>query len=767
MEEANENIEISSADAEYILDETSDNQLESADPNAIYVSTTGDDLTGDGSQNKPYKTIKQGIDNSNNESTIYLTEGNFDANNLTIDKTLTIEGKKDKTFIDAQNLARIFSMSSDAKLTLIGLTLINGNMADNETGIGGSIYNDGGELTIIDCTIKNSFANNTAGAIYSSGILNIRNSNIINNTATIYAGAIYTSGSTVIENSNFRENEAPGDGSTTAGIGGAIICRGNTLIRDTIFANNFAHYSAGAISSYNDISLDNCSFLNQKTNYTGGAISNHGHAIINNSIFSKNEARFYAAAILAPPSGVHVITEAYNTIFEKNFVGAHGAVSNNFKNVELKMENCALVGNYIVLEQGGKIYGDIALDDNASLLYCWWGQNEISPYYYSPHSEDWESWKINASRWLVMEFTSSNGIIEQDVNNVLNVNIKHFFDNETKEIYDYDEDINLPLTVTFYTSAGQTIGEATLENGSASINYIPGYNVKTVYAKLNNQTIEISVKQKNESQLIANDLSKYYKDNKQLEVKLTDKNNNSLYNKTIKVMLNGKEYVFTSNENGIVKVPLDLNPGTYTAKIIFADDEYRNQNKTVKITVLKNKTSISASKLIKYYGNGTGLSVKLLDNNKNPIRNKTVKITINGKTYSRTTNSKGIATLAINHKTGTYSVKISFGGDKFYQGSSKTIYVYVKSPRLTVQRTTIHRNSYFAATFKDMNGNAIKNAKVKFILNGKTYFKTTNANGVATLKIIVRIGTYTIKSGFRSTNPYGTTVFTNRIKVIK
>lgn len=90
-----------------------------------------------------------------------------------------------------------------------------------------------------------------------------------------------------------------------------------------------------------------------------------------------------------------------------------------------------------------------------------------------------------------MEFTSSNGIIKQDVNNVLTVNIKYYFDNETKEIYDYNEDINLPLTVKFYTSILNTIAEVKLVNGSATINYIPENNVKKVYAKLNNQIFEL------------------------------------------------------------------------------------------------------------------------------------------------------------------------------------------------------------------------------------------------------------------------------------
>ena len=66
---------------------------------------------------------------------------------------------------------------------------------------------------------------------------------------------------------------------------------------------------------------------------------------------------------------------------------------------------------------------------------------------------------------------------------------------------------------------------------------------------------------------------------------------------------------------------LDINsyPGTYDAIISFIDDDYKNQKKTVKITVLKNSTSINARNMVKYFKNGTKLTVKLLDNNKKVI----------------------------------------------------------------------------------------------------------------------------------------------------
>lgn len=677
-------IEIESLNSESIQDETSLNQLKESNSNSIYVSTDGDDINGDGSKNKPFETIKQGIDNSINGSTIYLSEGEFEGFNLTIDKTLTIEGKTDKTIIDAKNIARIFIMNSDAKLTLIGLNLINGNIIADGAGVGGSIYNNGGELTLINCTIKDSYADLYGGAIFNNnGKLTIIKSNIINNSAVQYGGAIYSSGITEIEKSYFRENHITAE----KGVGGAIACGGIAHIEDTVFFKNYAIYSAGAILSLANTTINNCSFINQTTEYTGGAISNHNYMIINNSQFINGYSRFYAAAILAPPSGQHVVTEVYNTVFDGNHVTNHAAVSNNFKDTELKMENCALVNNYI-LTMGVKGYGDVALDDNASLLYCWWGQNEIGNYY-SPHSDAWEAWKINASKWLIMTFTSSNEIIAQDKNNVLTVSLHQFFDNETKEIYDYDEDINLPLSVKFYTSTGKVIDNVIMKNGTAVLNYKPELNVRYVYAQLNNQTLNISVKMKDESKLIVNNLTKYYLENKPLTIKLTDSNNLSLTEKTVIIKISGKEYQKKTDTKGMINLGIDLSPGTYNAVISFEDDDYRNQKKTVKITILKNKPSINAkNKSFKDKTKIKKYSVVLKNSLGETLKNKKVTLKVNGKTYNAKTDANGKAVFKINKltKKGTFSATISYARDKSYSKVNKKVKITVKQSFKTVSR---------------------------------------------------------------------------------
>ena len=730
---------------------------------SIYVSTNGSDDSGDGSEKSPYQSIKHAVSKADDDSIIYLSSGTYNGENnqnISIGKSLSIYGE-DSTIIDGENKAQLFIMNSSAKLSLNGLILTNAYKDGNLSDYGGAIINEGGQLTIINSTIKNSYGNYYGGAIYNNlGRLTIINSSILNNSAIQYGGAIYTLGVTNIQNSVFEKNTLTAE----KGVGASIAAGGTITLNNTDFLNNHAIYSAAALLSLGNATINNCSFINQTTNYTAGAISNHGNMFINNSLFFNCRVRFYAGAILAPPSGHHVVTEVYNTIFDYNNAGNHGAVTNNFQDAEITMINCAITNNYI---QKNVFYGDIALDDNATVQYCWWGQNNISSYYYSPHSNNEDPGQINASRWLMMSFTSSNGNISADEVNTLTVSIKQYFDNDTKEIYEYNEDINLPLTVKFFDDNKKTIATKTLKNGTASYNYIPVKGVNAVYAQITNEIIEIPVVQKKESNLSTSNLTKYYKNESQLEAKLTDGDNNPLSNKTISIELLGKTYNKTTNENGIVKQNIGLKPGQYTANIIFKDPEYKNKNITVQITVLKNSTSISAKNLVKYYKNSSQLTVKLLDNNKKAMKSKKVKFTIGKNTYTRTTNANGAATFNINLKVGTYNVKVSFGGDDYYKGSSKTVKVTVKTTKMQAKSTKIRKNSNFVATFKDANGKVIKNTKVKFTLNKKTYTKTTNSKGQATLKVSVKLGSYTIKSQYASTKTYGATVFNTKIKVIK
>ena len=631
-----------------------------------YISPNGDDNLGDGSQKNPFNSIGYAINYTSKDSTIYLDEGKYageNNRNISLDKSVTLIGKsRENTIIDCEFSGRLFTMNSNSKLTLINLTLTNGNM----TGNGGLIYNEGGQITIKNCILSNSQGYKNAGAIYNNlGNLNIENTCFINNSAYKYGGVIYTLGETNIRNSNFTQNFL----TAYEGVGGCIASGGKINLDGCIFSRNFVVYSAAALLNLGNATINNCRFEYLTTNYTAGAISNHNYAVINNSYFRYNEVRYYAAAILAPPSGQHVITKVYNTIFERNHAGNHAAVTNNFKDTELFMENCAIVENYIKKDSA---YGDISLDDNATVQYCWWGQNNISSYYYSPHDGSYNPEKINASRWLIMTF-SSDSIVYKNKNNVLTVNLNYYFDNETKEIHKLNDNINLPLEVTVYTNSKAITKK--LINGIATFNFKPTANDDVVYARINNQTLELDVNSRY-STLIVSDFTKYYKSSKKLSVKLVD-----CYNKAIK--------------------------------------------------------------------------------------GEKISIVMAGKTYTASTNNNGIAVFKIKDSPKSFNIKVVYKGNKYYTGSSKSIKVKVVKPTIKASKTTIRKKGKFVVTFKDANKKAIKHVKVKFKINGKTYFRSTDGKGQAKLSINLKANKkYTIKVGFKSTKTYGTTTLTKRIKVI-
>nr|WP_295161708.1 hypothetical protein [uncultured Methanobrevibacter sp.] len=645
-----------------------DSNITNSDAFEAYISPNGDDDFGDGSLENPYNSIGHAINYTSTDSTIYLNEGKYvgeNNRNISLNKSVTLIGKsKETTIIDCESSGRLFTMNSNSSLTLINLTLKNGNLDDN----GGLIHNEGGQITIKNCILSDSQGYKNGGAIYNNfGKLDIEDTCFTNNSALQYGGVIYTIGQTNIKNSNFTQNYLTGRES----VGGCIAANGIINLEGCIFSKNFVVYSAAALLNLGNATINNCRFENLTTNYTAGAISNHNYAVINNSYFGYNDVKYYAAAILAPPSGQHVITKVYNTIFEQNHAGYIGAVSNNFKDTELFMQNCAIVGNYIIKD---RFYGDIALDDNATIQYCWWGQNNISPYYYSPHDGNYNPGKINASRWLVMTFSSSNGIVYANKNNVLTVDLNYYFDNETKEIHKLDGNVNLPLEVTVYTYS-QSITKK-LVNGVATFNIKPTELDEEVYAKINNQVLKLDVNSRY-STLIVKDVAKYYKSGKKLYVKLVD-----CYN----------------------------------------------------------------------YG----------------ISGEKVSITMGGKTYTSRTDEDGIATFNIKNTPKTFNIKVTYKGNKYYTGTTKTVKVKVVKPIIKASKTKIHKKGKFVVTFKDANKKAIKHVKVKFKINGKTYFKTTNAKGQAKITINLKVNKkYTVKVGFKSTKTYGTTTLTKKIKVIK
>ena len=156
-------------------------------------------------------------------------------------------------------------------------------------------------------------------------------------------------------------------------------------------------------------------------------------------------------------------------------------------------------------------------------------------------------------------------------------------------------------------------------------------------------------------------------------------------------------------------------------------------------------TVISAKDVVMYYKNGTRLEGTLKDLNGNAIVGANVKITINGVTYTKTTDKDGKFSMGLNLVAGEYSVYIKFDSNAKQWGSDAKVNVLIKSTISSRDVTKMFRNdTQYYAVFYDGQGNLLKNTEVKFNINGVWYTKKTNAVGTAGLNIQLYPGKYII-----------------------
>ena len=333
----------------------------------------------------------------------------------------------------------------------------------------------------------------------------------------------------------------------------------------------------------------------------------------------------------------------------------------------------------------------------------------------------------------------------------------------TNKAYD-----NQKLLVNF--SNGKLLSLTTDENGvaKADLDLMPGYYTYQISSR-NNDIIgktagAISIYKEN-AKIESSSMTKIYQDSTQLSAKLIDANGNPLSNKAIIFEVNGITTNISTDSNGQAKLKIDFSPGTYSISIGLDDEIYGCENKLVSVKVLNIPTKIVASNLNVYYNSGKKLSITLKDNAGKLLANRKVTFTINGKTYSKTTNAKGIATIDITQKAGTYKVKIAHSASN-YASSSKTVTVKVLKPKISLLSKTVKKGKKLTVVFKDANNKVIKSKKVVIKIGKKTYAGTTNKKGQFSIKISLIKGKYTVKSGFAKNSPYGTTTKTDKITVI-
>ena len=248
---------------------------------------------------------------------------------------------------------------------------------------------------------------------------------------------------------------------------------------------------------------------------------------------------------------------------------------------------------------------------------------------------------------------------------------------------------------------------------------------------------------------------------------LKDSNGNALSGKTVSLTFNGKKYTKTTNSKGKVGLKISgIVAKTYKLTYKFVGDENLTSSAgSVKIKIkMASALTGSGTSIVK----GKKYTVTLKNSKGKVLAGRTVVFTINGKTFKKKTNSKGIATLKMSLPANrTYNLTYSYAGSSYYGNSSKTVSLFVKTPTEFVKSgsSVVQGKSYYL-TLKDSNGNVLAGKNVKITYRGKTYLKTTNSKGKVSLKIKSAPGyKYKFSYKYGGNGEYGSSSGTLYLKV--
>jgi ribosomal protein L30E len=252
--------------------------------------------------------------------------------------------------------------------------------------------------------------------------------------------------------------------------------------------------------------------------------------------------------------------------------------------------------------------------------------------------------------------------------------------------------------------------------------------------------------------VMAKDFSKIFRNDTQYYATFVDSQGNPLNDTNVELNINGVFYNRKTNENGTVRLNINLGSGEY---ILTARNPSTGELYATKITVLP--SVVENKDITKYYKNATQYTVKVLGADGKVVgAGETVKFNINGVFYERQTNESCIAKLTINLPPGDYVITAEYNG---YKVSNNIVVL----PVLSAEDITMkyRDGSKFVATLVDGHGKAYSNQTVQFNINGVMYNRATDSAGHAKLNINLMVGQYIITSSYNGASIANTITITD------
>ncbi|BBL62254.1 beta strand repeat-containing protein [Methanobrevibacter arboriphilus] len=301
-------------------------------PVTYYVSNSGNDDTGNGSQDNPFKTIKKAIDQGFAVSiypTIMIMEGTYKGvgnTNLSFSDLgiLNIIGVYNKTIIDGEFIGAGFKFGSYIQSNIINMTFINCSPIDS---FGAAAIYASGFANITNCIFKN---NSRQTVLYMDGGSNVINSTFIDNNVT----SLYMRGG-LIENSSFINNNAT---SGIAGMPGSFSSY-NFTVRNSMFINNTLTSSSttGILGGGGYYTTINNTFINNSVPNSRSVVLGGGSFNSFDDIFIDNKG---------VDGGITASSANFtNAKFINNSVSGNGSVVYVSNGAVVDFVNCTFDGN--------------------------------------------------------------------------------------------------------------------------------------------------------------------------------------------------------------------------------------------------------------------------------------------------------------------------------------------------------------------------------------------------------------------------------------
>jgi hypothetical protein len=279
-------------------------------------------------------------------------------------------------------------------VNLTGCT-VTGNAApdiglDGGEAAGGGLFNDGGTVTLNDCTFSKNTAGKYGGGMYNSGgTVTIASSTFSTNHASFgggdyYGGGLYNdSGTVTLTASTFNDNTAGGHGGGMYSFGGTVTIASSTFSANHASFGGGDWYGGGLYNDSGTVTLTASTFNDNTAGGHGGGMYNvtpastTANVTITSSTFSNNHANFgggdWYGGGLYNSGGILTLTAS---TFNSNTAGGSGGGVYSTGNADIgfalvNVINCTFTNNdggSDTFSYGGALY--TGADTWVKLTYC-------------------------------------------------------------------------------------------------------------------------------------------------------------------------------------------------------------------------------------------------------------------------------------------------------------------------------------------------------------------------------------------------------------